>query len=134
MNALMHDTSVKTAVPISDYAIIVNDGDNVAVVKNETGDGLALVLPDGTPVVLRAAVPPGHRFATREIPAGEFVRRYGQPIGTSLGIEKGEWISHDNMTDDVPVVRDLSEQLHNPAPDYFENGQVQTFEGFRRPD
>src|SRR5215218_9940145 len=134
MNALMHDISAKTAVPISDYAIIVNNVDNVAVVKNETADGLALILPDGTPVVLHSAVPPGHRFATREIPKGEFVRQYGQPIGTSLGIEKGEWISHDNMTDDVPVVRDLSEQLHNPAPDYFENGQVQTFEGFRRPD
>src|SRR5215218_11276053 len=130
----MPDTLVKTAAPISDYAIIVNENDNVAVVKNETSERVAIVLPSGAPITLRAAGPPGHRFATREIPAGEFVRQYGQPIGTSLGIEKGEWISHDNMTDDVPVVRDLSEQLHNPAPDYFENGQVQTFEGFRRPD
>src|SRR5215203_6358211 len=134
MNALMHDTSAKTAVPISDYAIIVNNVDNVAVVKNETAEGLALILPDGTPVVLRSAVPPGHRFATRAIPAGEFVRQYDQPIGTSLGIEKGEWISHDNMTNDVPIVRDLPEDIHNPVPDYFRPEEVGTFMGFRRND
>jgi hypothetical protein len=63
----MYDTSPQTEVPISDYAIIVNDDDNVAVVKNETTAGLALVLPNGDPLVLREAVPPGHRFATREI-------------------------------------------------------------------
>ena len=34
MNAFMHDTSAMTAMPISDYAIIVNNADNVAVVKN----------------------------------------------------------------------------------------------------
>jgi altronate hydrolase len=134
MSAFMHDTSAQTAVPISDYAIIVNENDNVAVVKNATSEGLAVILPDGSPVVLRAAVPPGHRFATREIPAGEFVRQYGQPIGTSLGIERGEWISHDNMSDDVPVVRDLAEELHNPAPNYLPKEDVETFQGFRRPD
>src|SRR5215204_1658170 len=134
MNALMHDTSAKTAVPISDYAIIVNNVDNVAVVKNETAEGLALILPDGTPVVLRSAVPPGHRFATREIPKGEFVRQYGQPIGTSLGIAKGEWVTHENMTDDVPVVRELPEDIRNPAPDYFDAAEVGTFMGFRRAD
>jgi altronate hydrolase len=130
----MHDTSAQTAVPISDYAIIVNENDNVAVVKNATSEGLALLLPDSSALVLRAAVPPGHRFATREIPAGEFVRQYGQPIGTSLGIEKGEWISHDNMSDDVPVVRDLAEELHNPAPNYLPKEDIETFKGFRRPD
>src|SRR5262245_65637328 len=102
MVARMHDTSAQTAVPISDYAIVVTEDDNVAVVKNETRIGLAVKHPSGDTVVLRDAVPPGHRFATRDIPTGEFVRQYGQPIGTSLGIEKGEWISHDNMTDDVP--------------------------------
>jgi altronate hydrolase len=129
----MFDT-IQTAIPIRDYAIIVNEQDNVAVVKNETTDGLVLGLPDGDSVELRSAVPPGHRFSIRPIPAGEFVRQYGQPIGTSLGIEKGEWINHDNMSDHVPVVRDLSEDLHNPAPEYFAQESIATFRGFRRPD
>src|SRR5690349_2722728 len=96
-----------TVTPISDYGIIVDPRDNVAVVKKETFEGLGVTLPDGSEVRVNAAVPPGHRFATREIPAGEFVLQYGQPIGTSMGIRPGDWIAHENMTDNVPVVRDL---------------------------
>ncbi len=130
----MFDTYADKAAAISDFAYIVNAEDNVAVVKNETSDGLAVALPDGEIIVVEKAVPPGHRFAICEIPAGEFVRQYGQPIGTSLGIEPGEWVTHDNMTDDVPVVRDLPEDLHTPAPEYFSLDETATFMGFRRPD
>lgn len=130
----MSNTYTETAAPISDYAIIVSPEDNVAVVKSETYEGLAVTLPNQTIVVLKQTVPPGHRFATRDIAAGEFVRQYGQPIGTSLGIEKGEWITHDNMSNDVPVVRDLPEDLQTPAPDYLPEEEIQTFMGFRRPD
>lgn len=130
----MLDTLTQPAVPISDYAIIVNPGDNVAVVKAETSDGLTVALPNQGTVTVRDAIPPGHRFAIADIASGEFVRQYGQPIGTSLGIAKGEWITHDNMTDDVPVVRDLPEDIQNPAPDYFEPNEIGTFMGFRRRD
>ena len=122
------------ASPISEFAIIVNPQDNVAVVKKETFPDLEVTLPDATTIRLRDTVPPGHRFATRDIPAGEFVRQYGQPIGTSLGIREGEYVSHDNMTDDVPVVRDLEEQLHTPPPVYTPEDERATFMGFRRPD
>lgn len=130
----MLDTYAEQAVSISDYAIIVNPDDNVAVVKNETEAGLAVMLPDGEIVIVSDAITPGHRFAICEIPSGEFVRQYGQPIGTSLGIEKGKWITHDNMTDDVPLVRDLPEDLHTPAPDYIDVSERATFMGFRRAD
>lgn len=129
---LLSEQNTTTASPISDYAIIVNPKDNVAVVKAKTEKDLSVVLPDKHIVTLLSEVPLGHRFATREIPAGEFVLQYGQPIGTSLGIEKGEWISHDNMSNDVPIVRDLPEDLHTPAPEYF--SEISTFEGFKRPD
>jgi len=122
------------ASPISEFAIIVNPQDNVAVVKKETFPNLEVTLPDATTIRLRATVPPGHRFATRDIPAGEFVRQYGQPIGTSLGIREGEYVSHDNMSDDVPVVRDLEEELHTPPPLYTPEAERATFMGFRRPD
>src|SRR5213592_2447295 len=112
-------STILTARPITDYAIIVDARDNEAVVKTETVAGLKVTLPDGSEMRVNAAVPPGHRFATRAIPAGEFVLQYGQPIGTSLGISEGEMISHDNMTDDVPIVRDLPEHLHVPPPLYI---------------
>lgn len=131
---LITETKTPTAAPISQYAIIVNSDDNVAVVKAETFEGLLLELPNGDQVRLTKSVPPGHRFAIREIEAGSFVRQYGQPIGTSLGIAKGEWVSHDNMTDEVPVVRELPDEIHTPAPDYFELSETATFMGFRRAD
>jgi altronate hydrolase len=122
------------APPVSDYAIIVSPEDNLAVVKRETALGLELLLPGGRVITLKHAVPPGHRFATRDIAAGEFVLQYGQPIGTSLGIRQGEYISHANMSDDVPVVRDLPADLSTPPPDYLPSSERATFRGFRRPD
>ncbi|HYP54133.1 MAG TPA: hypothetical protein VEQ42_11365, partial [Pyrinomonadaceae bacterium] len=81
------------APPVSEYAIIVSPEDNLAVVKRETSPGLAVALPTGRVVEIKDSVPPGHRFATRDIPAGEFVLQYGHPICTSLGIREGDYIS-----------------------------------------
>lgn len=131
---MMPETAQDELVAISEYAIIVNPDDNVAVVKNETVAGSVLSLPDGRSVTVRSAITPGHRFATTDIPGGEFVRQYGQPIGTSLGIASGEWITHDNMTDDVPVVRELPDDLNTPATEYFPLDERATFQGFLRPD
>jgi len=123
-----------TVAPIKDYAIIVDPKDNVAVVKTETFEGLDVVLPDGREVRVKAVVPPGHRLATRPIPSGEFVLQYGHPIGTSLGIETGEAITRENISNDVPVIRDLPEGLQMPAPDYIPETERATFMGFRRSD
>jgi altronate hydrolase len=125
---------ITQAAPISDYAIIVDPRDNLAVVKRETQPGLEVTLPGVNLIRVTARVPPGHRFATRDIPAGHFVLQYGQPIGTSLGIKEGDYISHDNMSDDVPVVRDLPEDLYTPPPDYIPESERATFMGFRRAD
>ena len=130
----MSSTYITQAAPISEYAIIVDPRDNLAVVKRETLPGLEVTLPGGRVIRVASTVPPGHRFATRDIPSGEFVLQYGQPIGTSLGISAGDYISHDNMSNDVPVVRDLPEDLHTPPPDYLPVSERATFMGFRRAD
>src|SRR5437016_8923812 len=127
-------TTTLTAAPVTEYAIIVNPRDNVAIVKRETTPRLELVLPKGREMRVNSVVAPGHRFATRTIPVGEFVLQYGQPIGTSLGIECGQPITHENMSDDVPVIRDLPEDLHTPAPDYVPEYERASFTGFRRRD
>jgi altronate hydrolase len=129
-------SSVQTfpASLLSEFAIIVDPKDNVAVVKTATSAGLELLLPNESVVEIVGEIPPGHRFATRDIHAGEFVLQFGQPIGTSLGIKQGEQITHDNMTDDVPIVRELPDHLHTPAPDYFPVAERATFMGYRRPD
>ena len=118
---------------LKDYAIVVSDLDNLAVVKTPvtTGDKLDL---DGKIITITGEVNPGHRFATCAIPAGEFVRQYGHPIGTSRGIKEGDPITPYNMSNDVPIVREISEDLHTPAPTYFDELELSTFMGFRRPD
>src|SRR6266852_1267360 len=131
---MMQSTHIEGVVPIAEFAIIVDSRDNVAVVKSETWPNLEVALTDGRIVSIEAAVPPGHRFATRVIPAGEFVLQFGQPIGTSLGILEGQMITHENMTDDVPLVRDLPENLYVAPPAYISENERETFLGFRRPD
>jgi altronate hydrolase len=122
------------AISINEYAIIVDPNDNVAVVKKATFADLEVMLQNGAVVKLRGAVPPGHRFATRDIPEGTFVTQFGQPIGTSLAIRSGEQITHANMSNDVPVIRDLPESLHTPPPDYISEAERPTFMGHRRRD
>jgi altronate hydrolase len=128
-------SSVQTpAASVSEFAIVVDPKDNVAVVKKATWPGLELLLPNESVIEIRGEIPPGHRFATQDIPADEFVLQFGQPIGTSLGIKAGEQITHDNMTDDVPIVRELPEDLHTAPPDYLSIDERGTFLGYRRPN
>ena len=130
----MTSANLAQASPIKDYAIIVDPTDNVAVVKKPTEPGLEVSLADDRIIRVNAMVPPGHRFATRDIPAGQFVLQYGQPIGTSLGIREGDLISHDNMSNDVPIVRDLPDDLYVPPPRYIPEEERARFSGFRRAD
>ena len=130
----MSSVQAPPASLLSEFAIIVDPKDSVAVVKKATWAGLEVVLPDGSSLEIRGAIPPGHRFALADIPAGEFVLQFGQPIGTSLGIHRGEQITHGNMSDDIPMVRELSESLHTPPPDYLPVSERATFIGYRRPD
>jgi altronate hydrolase len=119
---------------LREFAIVVDASDNVAVVKREVAAGQRLTLDEGRIVTLTGPVTPGHRFATRAIPAGEFVRQYGQPIGTSRGIAEGDAITVRNMSNDVPVVRELPADLHTPAPGVDADLAALTWRGYRRAD
>jgi len=117
--------------PLQEVAVQVSPNDNVAVVKFGVTDGETITLEDGDELSV-SATPPGHRFAITEIPSGEFVRQYGQPIGTSKGIAAGQAVTPENMTNEVPVIRDLPEDLSTPAPEPSDTRR--TFQGFRRSD
>jgi len=120
--------------PLSACAVIVSPHDNVAVVKSELARGDVVELAPGQSLALTDAVTPGHRFATRAIPAGDFVLQYGQPIGTSRGIAAGDPIRPENMSNEVPLVRDLPDDLANPAPALLAPEERPRFRGFVRPD
>lgn len=91
-----------------------------------------MCVTENAAITVRQAIPQGHRFALRNIHPGEFVLQYGQPIGTSLGITKGDWVSSENMSNDVPVLRHLpgaASRNRLPAMSHVPN-----FKGFRRND
>ncbi|MPY89391.1 MAG: altronate dehydratase [Luteitalea sp.] len=128
----MTDAGTESAL-LSAYAIVVDSRDNVAVVKHDVPAGTR-VRRDGRLIEIRQSVPAGHRFALHAIPAGEYVRQYGEPIGSSTGIGEGEWVTPQNMSNEVPVVRDLDPNLQTPAPEYVPEAERPTFRGFRRSD
>ncbi|HIG05163.1 MAG TPA: altronate dehydratase [Planctomycetes bacterium] len=119
---------------LSKHAVVVDPCDNVAVIKFGLSAGTDITLDDGKVITIAGEPTAGHRFATTEIAEGQFVRQYGQPIGTSRGIAAGEVVTSANMSNDIPVVRKLPADLHTPAPDYLPEDEVPTFAGFRRSD
>ncbi|HKV92685.1 MAG TPA: altronate dehydratase family protein [Candidatus Angelobacter sp.] len=121
-------------VPLQSVAIVVHPDDNVAVVREPLSVGTSIQLAHGEVIEIAAAIEPGHRFALRDIPKGTHVLQYGQPIGTSLGIAQGQPITHENMNDHVPTVRDVPPDLATAPPNYMPAEQRRSFMGFRRVD
>ena len=107
------------AQPLAELAVRVSLEDNVAVAKQDLLKGTLVEISQGVLVELQGDVTPGNRFALNEIPPGEFVRQYGSPIGTSRGIPVGGAVSQENMSNEVPVVREIPPDLSNPEPDYI---------------
>ena len=120
-------------VPLSAVAVRVDPADNCAVVKFGVEAG-TVVLVEGTEIRVTDDVGPGHRFAVADIPAGDFVLQYAQPIGTSRGLRPGDAVNEETMSNDIPIVREIPEDLHNPPPPYLPAADIKTFPGFLRPD
>jgi len=125
---------MSTTRPLAAVAVLVSPQDSVAVVKATLTSGDVVELDGGEAITITGQVAPGHRFATRPIPAGELVLQYGSPIGTSLGIGVGDPVTPGNMSNEVPVVREVPDDLSNPAPEYVIDAERGTFQGFARPD
>jgi galactarate dehydratase len=123
-------TSAKAA-PIPRY-IRMHDNDNVAIVVNDGGLPAGAVFADG--LVLREAVPQGHKVALVDIAAGAPVVRYNVTIGTAAkALAAGSWVAEAEVA--LPPPRELdnlpvgtrSQQAVEPLEGY-------TFQGFRNPD
>jgi altronate hydrolase len=127
-------TTLTTPIPIADVAVVVNQLDNVAVAKKIISTGLQVTASAGSTLEIKPEITPGNRFALRDIPAGEHVLQYGQPIGTSRDIKRGEAVSTANMTNEVPTIREVPDGMTTAAPDYIPAEQCKTFMGFRRSD
>ncbi len=96
-------------------SIRINPADNVAVMLDDSS----------------AAVPRGHKFALRDIAAGENIIKYGMPIGkATCDIRQGEHVHTGNMKTNLDGIL---EYTYDPVemPDNSASEGL-TFAGFRR--
>jgi altronate hydrolase len=110
----------------------IHPSDNVVVAIEALDAGQQVVIA-GASHVLSAAVPPGHKIATRSIPAGEPVVKYGFPIGRAIEeIPAGAWVHSHNL---ATGLSGMQEYVYQPSvPPAPVAGPIPTFMGYRRPD
>jgi phage FluMu protein gp41 len=78
-------------------ALRLKDDDDVAVALRELAPGDSVSF-GGDAIVLRSAIPSGHKFATNAIADGALIRKYGQIIGKAQGtIAPGEHVHVHNV-------------------------------------
>ena len=83
-----------TAAP---QAVKIHPADNVVVAVRPLVAGCEVVVDDDA-VVLRDAVPAGHKIAIRTVEPGEPVVKYGFPIGVATAaIPPGAWVHTHNL-------------------------------------
>jgi altronate hydrolase len=114
-------------------AVRVADEDDVAVALMPLEAGAAVSVGD-LEIVLRDAIPAGHKFAVRPVAAGAQVRRYRAPIGVArAAIAVGAHVHTHN------VATQLSGELAyrftpGAGPRQDAVPAERTFRGYRRPD
>lgn len=130
----MSEPSEVKSQPLTAFAVVVDpQQDHVAVAKTNLSAGTAFQNPEGTAFTLKEEVAPGHRFAIRPVPAGEWVRQYGQPFAISKGLQPGDPVDNETVESHVPQVDPETLEITPPELPAWE-GQLPTFDGFARPD
>jgi len=78
-------------------ALRLKDDDDVAVALRPLAPGDQVRFPDRT-IVVKIAIPSGHKLAVRAIEGGALIRKYGQVIGRAAApIADGEHVHVHNV-------------------------------------
>jgi altronate dehydratase small subunit len=81
--------------------IVINGKDNVATALESLKRGAEVtieILNNMEKITLVSDIPPGHKFALRDMKKGDSVIKYGEPIGQSLArIARGEHVHIHNV-------------------------------------
>lgn len=111
--------------------IQIQSRDNVAVAL-ENLERHKKVLLDGQYVILQEKVLQGHKFAIKEIRAGEEIVKYGYPIGVAkVNISSGQWIHTHNMRTKLDENKSYE---YCPAFEAKTVGKQEFFQGYLRTD
>ena len=110
----------------------LHESDNVVVARRTVPANSEWEGRNGERIVSRAQIDMGHKMAVRPIPAGEAIRKFGQPIGyATTEIAPGEWVhTHNVSLGELHHEYEFCTALTEP-----ERAQPpRTFQGYRRPD
>ncbi len=82
-------------------AIVINEKDNVATALKTIAERETVSLEHGgreEHISVASAIPAGHKFALCEIAPGDYVIKYGEPIGVAVArIRAGEHVHVHNI-------------------------------------
>ncbi len=118
---------------LAEKAIVLREGDDVAVLKEWLDAGTELAWKDGQ-IRLSTGTPPGHKVALHAVRDGDPVHKYGQIIGyATTGIAAGDWIhTHNLHNGEVNLDYEFGTDLRYPKP--LGPGEERTFLGYSRPE
>ena len=86
----------------------------------------------GSSVTLLSDIPAGHKFALKDITAGENIIKYAYPIGHAVSdIKAGEHIHTHNTKSNLSEIK---EYTYSPGFSDLEKRKTETFMGYRRAD
>src|SRR5690348_17269474 len=82
---------------LRDVALLLRDGDDVAVATQDLAEGRTLRHADGE-LTVAGPVPRSHKIALRDLAAGAQIHKYGQVIGrATVAIRAGEHVHAHNL-------------------------------------
>ena len=109
--------------------IKIHKNDNVAVALKPLPKG-AVYSVEGNEVAVIEEIPQGHKFALRDIDAGEDVIKYGFRIGTAKeAVKKGGWIHVHNIK---TALGELLEYSYHPNGKELDRTKPAYFNGYKR--
>lgn len=111
--------------------IRINPLDNVAVALQPLPKGTAVELDDLN-LILKEDIMQGHKFALKDLKAGDSIIKYGNPIGhATADIEAGSWIHTHNLKTGLG---ELLTYTYNRNVSSLPEREPKYFQGYRRKD
>ncbi len=112
--------------------IIINEKDNVAVALQDLKAGTVLRTERGE-VVVKEDILRGHKVTLCDIPEGENVIKYGNPIGhTTVFVPAGSHVHTQNIKTNLGEL--LTYEYHPVTGETLKETETRYFDGFRRPN
>ena len=111
--------------------IRINPLDNVAVALQPLPKGTAVELDDLN-LILKEDIMQGHKFALKDLKSGDFIIKYGNPIGhATADIAAGSWIHTHNLKTGLG---ELLTYTYNRNVSSLPEREPKYFQGYRRKD